>query len=77
MTNLLKVVAQIYSNILIYFAAKMCVAFAMQMLLTFFQQKISMYLPLFQDGNLNITLANKFLNDWVLIIPWLLSHSSR
>ena len=30
------------------FAAKMWVAFAMQKLLTFFQQKIAMYLPYFK-----------------------------
>ena len=48
----------------------------MQKLLTFFQQKILMYLPyfkmeisakninvfaIFQDGNFNVTLANKFV----------------
>ena len=35
-------------NILIFFAEKMWVAFAMQKLLTFFQQKISAYLSITQ-----------------------------
>ena len=50
------------------FAAKMWVAFAMQNLLTFFQQKISMYLPYFkidiltsQDRHFNLMLANNFV----------------
>ena len=37
----------------------MWVAFAMQKLLTFFQQKLLMYLPYFRIKNFNITLANK------------------
>ena len=41
---LLTVLADSIHNILIFFAEKMWVAFAMQKLLTFFQQKISAYL---------------------------------
>ena len=40
----LTVLADSIYNILIYFAEKMWVAFALQKLLTFFQQKISAYL---------------------------------
>ena len=40
----LTVLADSIYNILIFFAEKMWVAFAMQKLLTFFQQKISAYL---------------------------------
>ena len=40
----LTVLADSIHNILIFFAEKMWVAFAMQKLLTFFQQKISAYL---------------------------------
>ena len=40
----LTVLAQSIYNILIFFAEKMWVAFALQKLLTFFQQKISAYL---------------------------------
>ena len=40
----LTVLADSIHNILIFFAEKMCVAFALQKLLTFFQQKISAYL---------------------------------
>ena len=44
----LTVLAGSTSNILIFFAEKMWVAFALQKLLTFFQQKISAYLPITQ-----------------------------
>ena len=40
----LTVLADSIYIILIFFAEKMCVAFALQKLLTFFQQKISAYL---------------------------------
>ena len=40
----LTVLADSIHNILIFFAEKMWVAFALQKLLTFFQQKISVYL---------------------------------
>ena len=40
----LTVLADSMCNILIFFAEKMWVAFALQKLLTFFQQKISAYL---------------------------------
>ena len=40
----LTVLADSIYNILIFFAEKMWVAFALQKLLTFFQQKISVYL---------------------------------
>ena len=42
-TNQLTVLADSIYNILIFFAEKMWVAFALQNLLTFFQQKISAY----------------------------------
>ena len=50
MTKSLTVVAKVFSNTctLIFLLQKMWVAFAMQKLLTFFQQKISMYLPYFK-----------------------------
>ena len=44
-------------NILIFFAKKMWVAFALQKLLTFFQQKISAYLRIL-DVNFNESLTN-------------------
>ena len=47
MTNSLTVVAKVFSNTLIFLLQK-CEYFAMQKLLTFLQQKISMYLPYFQ-----------------------------
>ena len=40
----LTVLADLIYNILIFFAEKMWVAFALQKLLTFFQQKVSAYL---------------------------------
>ena len=40
----LTILADLIYNILIFFAEKMWVAFALQKLLTFFQQKISAYL---------------------------------
>ena len=42
----LTILADSIHNILIFFAEKMWVAFALQKLLTFFQQKISAYLPI-------------------------------
>ena len=42
----------------------MWVAFAMQKLLTFFQQKNINVLAIFQDRNFNITLANNFFKFW-------------
>ena len=45
---LLAVLADSIYNILIFFAEKMWVAFALQKLLTFFQQKISAYLGITQ-----------------------------
>ena len=44
----LTVLADSIHNILIFFAEKMWVAFAVQKLLTFFQQKISAYLHITQ-----------------------------
>ena len=44
----LTILADSIYNILIFFAEKMWVAFAMQKLLTFFQQKISAYLRITQ-----------------------------
>ena len=46
--NSLTVLADSIYNILIFFAEKMRVAFALQKLLTFFQQKISAYLCITQ-----------------------------
>ena len=48
MTSSLNVLSKVFSNTLIFFADKMRVAFALQKLLTFFQQKISMYLQHFK-----------------------------
>ena len=48
------------------FAAKMWVAFALQKLLTFFQQKninVRVF-AIFQDRNFNISLANNFVLFW-------------
>ena len=45
---LLTVLADPIHNILLFFAEKMWVAFALQKLLTFFQQKISEYLRITQ-----------------------------
>ena len=44
----LTLLADSVNNILIFFAEKMSVAFALQKLLTFFQQKISAYLRITQ-----------------------------
>ena len=44
----LTVLADTIYNVLIFFAEKMWVAFALQKLLTFFQQKISAYLRITQ-----------------------------
>ena len=52
----LTVLADSIYNIMIFFAEKMWVAFAMQKLLTFFQQKISAYLRI--DVNFNESLTN-------------------
>ena len=49
MTILLTIVAKVFSNTLIFFAEKkMQAVYALQKLLIFFQQKISMYLPYFK-----------------------------
>ena len=45
------------ANTLIFFAEKMWVAFAMQKLLTFFQQKISMYLMIFYAEKMWVAFA--------------------
>ena len=58
--NLLTVVANIFKYIDI-FAAKMWVAFAMQKLLTFLQQKNINVFAIFQDRNFIIMLANNFV----------------
>ena len=44
------------------FAEKMWVAFAMQKLLPFFQQKNINIFAIFQDWNLNVALVNNFAN---------------
>ena len=43
------------------FAAKMCVTFALQKLLTFFLAKNINVFARFQDRNFNATLANNFV----------------
>ena len=54
----LTVLADSIYNILIFFAEKMWVPFALQKLLTFFQQKISAYLRVSPDVNFNESLTN-------------------
>ena len=49
-------------NILIFFAEKMWVAFALQKLLTFFQQKISVYLRISLNVNFNKSLTNDIVS---------------
>ena len=58
----LTVLADSIHNILIYFAEKMWVAFALQKLLTFFQQKISAYLPITWYVNFNDSLTNDIVS---------------
>ena len=64
----LTVLADSIYSILIFFAEKMWVAFALQKLLTFFQQKISAYLRI-TDVNFNESLLATLLvlNNWALI----------
>ena len=60
-TNSFTVVAKVFSNSLILFAAKMIVSFAMQKLLNFvFQQKVSNLnvFAILQTRHFNITLPN-------------------
>ena len=67
MTNTLTVAAQEFSNTLIFLLQKR----ALQKLLTFFQRKISMYLPYFKVEILAPHLANnfvKFLNNLALVM---------
>ena len=56
----LTVLADSIYNILIFFAEKMWVAFALQKLLTFFQQKISAYLRI--TINFNESLTNDIVS---------------
>ena len=59
----LTVLADSIHNILIFFAEKMWVAFALQKLLTFFQQKISAYLRITAaDVNFNESLTNDIVS---------------
>ena len=51
-------------NILIYFAEKMWVAFALQKLLTFFQQKKSAYLRITRCKTTSLVLNNRALEIW-------------
>ena len=55
MTDSLTVVAEVFSNTLKFLLQK-C-----EKLLTFFQQKISMYLPYFKIEKILTTLANNFV----------------
>ena len=57
----LTVLADSIYNILIFFAEKMWVAFVLQKLLTFFQQKISAYLRIL-DVNFNESLTNDIVS---------------
>ena len=57
----LTVLADSIHNILIFFAEKMWVAFSLQKLLTFFQQKISEYLRII-DVNFNESLTNDIVS---------------
>ena len=67
MTNTLTVVAKVFSNTLIFFAAKMWVAFAMIAKAThiFFAKNINVF-TIFQDRNFKLTLANNFIKFWQL-----------
>ena len=60
------------------FAAKNVSSFcnAMQKLLTFFQQKKPIVFAVFQDRNVNITLANNFLNLSINLSVTDILHSS-
>ena len=60
MTNWLTVVANVFPNTLIFLLQKNWVAFALQNLLTFFQQKNINVFAIFQGRNSNVTLANNF-----------------
>ena len=63
MTNSLTVVAKVFSDALIVLLQKCEKLFLMQKLLTFFQQKISMYLPYFKKYEFfNIPLAYNFIS---------------
>ena len=57
----LTVLADSIYNIMIFFAEKMWVAFAMQKLLTFFQQKISAYTRI-TWSNFNESLTNDIVS---------------
>ena len=57
----LTVLADSIYNILIFFVEKMCVAFALQKLLTFFQQKNSEYLRIMRR-NFNELLTNDIVS---------------
>ena len=58
----LTILADSIYNILIFFAEKMWVAFAVQKLLTFFQQKISAYLRI-TYVNFNESLTNNIVSS--------------
>ena len=59
MTNLLTVVAKVFSNTLIFLLQNIqCKSYS-----HFFSKNINVF-AIFQDGNFNVTLANNFLKFW-------------
>ena len=73
MTNLLTVVAMVFSNKIDIFAAKMRAAFAIQKLLTFFRKNINVF-AIFQDRNFNVMLAINFFFEQLGPVVW---HNTR
>ena len=68
-----KIYMEWYANMLKFFAEKMWVAFVVQKLLTFFQQKISEYCILnslnqLTKGPWTSSLTNHALNNWAKVI---------
>ena len=59
MKNSLTLVAKVFSDTLIFFSAKIWVAFAIHIF--FFQQKISNVFAIFQDRNFKVTLASSLV----------------
>ena len=67
MTNSISVVVKVFSDTLIFFAAKMWVAFAKATHI-FSAKNINVF-AIFQDWNCNVRLANTFVKFW-LNGPW-------
>ena len=78
---LLTVLADSIHNILKFFAEKMWVAFALQKLLTFFQQKISAYLRITGTNGPRVLSFNTYRPYFKYINPFMLAgffyHNSR